>query len=267
MRGRPCRRERRQISKFALLLLLQACASSGDRTEACDGWANDGECEKNPAFMWEKCRMACHSLGLREPFADFDEVAQKRISRGEEQILQIEFPRGIDSRAMAPLRIVLRPDLSPRTVAAIIRSIGDSKGGAAIIYRNEARPEKPPGMCGSIQCGPNALIQGRKEALTGMPAEGVPIVRRGFVARIHNSNDFFIALDDHEEWGHSFTVFGDMRDDVFGLESLEKIATMPFREQKAAGSETVMRLLNEEIEVNARIIGGGRSSVPASFEL
>ena len=168
---------------------------------------------------------------------------------------------------MAPLRIVLRPDLSPRTVAAIIRSIGDSKGGAAIIYRNEARPEKPPGMCGSIQCGPYALIQGRMEALTGMPAEGVPIVRRGFVARIHNSNDFFIALDDHEEWGHSFTVFGDMRDDVFGLESLEKIATMPFREQKAAGSETVMRLLNEEIEVNARIIGGGRSSVPASFEL
>jgi len=56
---------------------------------------------------------------------------------------------------------------------------------------------------------------------------------------------------------------------VFGLESLEKIATMPFREQKAAGSETVMRLLNEEIEVNARImiIGGDRSSVPASFEL
>jgi hypothetical protein len=43
---------------------------------------------------------------------------------------------------------------------------------------------------------------------------------------------------------------------------------MPFREQKAAGSETVMRLLNEEIEVNARIIGGDRSSeVPASFEL
>jgi cyclophilin family peptidyl-prolyl cis-trans isomerase len=106
------------------------------------------------------------------------------------------------------------------------------------------------------------------EALTGTPSEGVPIVRRGFVARIQNSNDFFIALDDHEEWGHSFTVFGDMRDDVFGLESLEKIATMPFREQKAAGSETVMRLLNEEIEVNARIIGGDRSSeVPASFEL
>jgi len=90
--------------------------------------------------------------------------------------------------------------------------------------------------------------------LAGTPAEAVPIVRRGMVARIQQSGDFFIALDDHEEWGHSFTVFGDMRDDVAGMETLERIAGLPFREQKAAGAETIMRLLNVEIQAHGALI-------------
>ncbi len=255
------------LALLMMMLLHPARPDSGESTETCDTWASSGECSNNPAFMWDKCRAACLRLGLREPFAEYDELAQKRIPLAEERILYLEFPRGIDWHPRPPLRIVLRPDLSPATVAAIIKTIGDHKEGAAIFYRNEAAPKEPPGMCGSIQCGPYALIQGRMPGLSGTPSEAVPIVRRGFVARIQNSNDFFIALEDHEEWGHSFTVFGDMRDDVQGLESLEKIAQLPFREQKAAGSETIMRLLKDEIEVHARIVNGGGGAVGASVEL
>ena len=41
--------------------------------------------------------------------------------------------------------------------------------------------------------------------------EGQPIVRRGHVARIQSGADFFIALEDHVEWGHAFTVWGEVR--------------------------------------------------------
>ena len=48
-------------------------------------------------------------------------------------------------------------------------------------------------------------------ALSSTPVEGQPIVRRGHVARIQNSADFFVALEDHVEWGHAFTVWGEVR--------------------------------------------------------
>ena len=81
--------------------------------------------------------------------------------------------------------------------------------------------------------------------------------------------DFFVALDDHVEWGHSFTVWGDMRHDAAGMATLEAISKLPFHEQKAAGASTIMRLLDVEIEAHAAIVdrpaqssgeGGGASS-------
>ena len=54
-------------------------------------------------------------------------------------------------------------------------------------------------------------MQGRLAALSSTPVEGQPIVRRGHVARIQNSADFFVALEDHVEWGHAFTVWGEVR--------------------------------------------------------
>ena len=66
-------------------------------------------------------------------------------------------------------------------------------------------------------------------------------MRRGHVARIQNGADFFVALEDHVEWGHAFTVWGEMHD-AAGLATLEAITRLPYHEQSGAGG-AIMRLL------------------------
>ena len=199
--------------------------------------------------MWAECGAACRGLGLRDPLAEVDEKARAGASPSS-QVLELSFGRNAH---FAPLRIVLRPDLSPKTVAAVVAAVGRGTAAAATFYRNEAVPREPPGQCGDILCGPYSLIQGRLPGLAGTPTEAMPIVRRGYVARIQHSDDFFIALADHEEWGHSFTVWGELHDDA-GMATLEAIARLPYREQKAAGASTIMRLLRDELETSAAIV-------------
>ena len=81
--------------------------------------------------------------------------------------------------------------------------------------------------------------------MSGTPVEGQPVVRRGHVARIQNGADFFVALEDHVEWGHAFTVWGEMHD-AAGLATLEAITRLPYHEQSGAGG-TIMRLLDAEL--------------------
>jgi hypothetical protein len=151
---------------------------------------------------------------------------------------------------------VLRADLSPQTVAAIVVAVGSGLETAASFYRNEAVPTAPPASCGDIACGPYALIQGRLEGLLDTPDEAMPIVRRGFVARIQRGPDFFVALADHNEWGHSFTVWGEVRDEA-SMATLEAITALPYHEQKAAGAATIMRLLDEELPARGTIVMSG----------
>ena len=106
---------------------------------------------------------------------------------------------------------MLRYDLSPLTVAAVVAAVGERRETSATFYRNEAVPTSPPGQCGSILCGPYALVQGRMAALSSTPTEGQPTVRRGHVARVQRGADFFVALEEHAEWGHAFTVWGGIR--------------------------------------------------------
>ena len=206
--------------------------------------------------MWTDCAAACKSLGLKEPWADADERALAGLpSSIAAQLLELRFA---PSTGFAPLRILLRPDLAPLTVAAIRQHIVGAEGSnpAAVFYRSEAKPAAAPGQCGDILCGPYSLIQGRLEALLDTPSEATPVVRKGFVARIQNGRDFFIALDDHLEWGHSFTVWGEMRDDDAGMATLEAISKLPYHEQKAASASTIMRLLEVEIETTAALVDG-----------
>ena len=111
----------------------------------------------NPAFMWAACGAACRGLGLRDPLAEVDEKARAGASPSS-QVLELSFGRNAH---FAPLRIVLRPDLSPKTVAAVVAAVGRGTAAAATFYRNEAVPREPPGQCGDILCGPYSLIQGR----------------------------------------------------------------------------------------------------------
>ena len=81
------------------------------------------------------------------------------------------------------------------------------------------------------------------------------------MARIQNGADFLVALDDHSEWGHSFTVWGEMHDSQPGWETLEAIVKLPYHEQAGAGG-TIMRLLDAELTTTARIVAAtnGRSA-------
>jgi prolyl 4-hydroxylase len=38
-----------------------------DLDKGCDGWAFDGECEKNPVFMLKQCRMSCNACDTPAP--------------------------------------------------------------------------------------------------------------------------------------------------------------------------------------------------------
>lgn len=187
------------------------------------------------------------ALGLSEPWAEIDAKARAGAPRAA-PILELSFA---SSSGFAPVRIVLRADLSPKTVASVVGSVGERLAAAAVFYRNEAVPTTPPGQCGSILCGPYALIQGRLKGLAGTPAEATPAVRRGHVARIQDGQDFFVALDAHEEWGHSFTVWGEVVDGS-SMETLEAIARLPFHESTGAGG-TVMRLLDTELETTGAV--------------
>ena len=253
------------LALVALLLHDIAESEAAPAPSTCDDWARKGECTANPSFMWAECAAACKSAGLREPWAEVDERSLAAPSSSS-QVLELSFAA---SHGLAPVRIVLRNDLAPKTVAAIVAAIGSATSGSAggvAFYRNEAVPTSPPEMCGPILCGPYALIQGRLRGLAGTPAEAMPLVRQGFVARIGQSEDFFIALADHLEWGHSFTVWGTLeRGDSSGLATLEAIAQLPHHEQKAAGAETIMRLLDVELPATAAVHAAG-SGVDATLE-
>ncbi len=95
------------------------------------------------------------------------------------------------------------------------------------------------------------------------------MVRRGHVARIQNGVDFFIALDEHTEWGHAFTVWGEVRE-VASLATLEAITRLPYHEQAGAGG-TMMRLLDEEIAATGSLVAapaenGGDTAVATDAE-
>jgi hypothetical protein len=232
-----------------MLISLLGCLMPALPSPAgCAAWAASGECTKNPAFMWAECAADCKGLGLEEPWAKLDEQASAGPP-DDAPVLELTFDA---SSGLAPLRIVLRPDLSPKTVAAVVAAVGDRQEGGATIYRNEAVPAAPPGMCGDILCGPYSLIQGRLAGLSGTPNEAQPVVRTGYVARIQGGSDFFIALDDHTEWGHSFTVWGELHDPASTL-SLQAIAQLPYHETAGAGG-TIMRLLDSELAATASIV-------------
>jgi hypothetical protein len=219
------------------MLLCRAAAAPTPAT--CEDWATRDECTNNPTFMWSECAAACKSRGLEEPWAKLDAQALA-APPANASVLELSFAAG----SFSPLRIVLRADLSPQTVAAVVAAVGERREGSVTFYRNEAVPTSPPGQCGSILCRPYSLVQGRLAALSNTPAEGQPKVRRGHVARIQNGADFFIALDDHSEWGHAFTVWGELHD-ASGLATLEAITRLPYHEQAGAGG-TIMRLLDVE---------------------
>jgi len=63
---RTCTREEQDASfhsKTGWLLVFSVNAYSHEKCkdldDSCESWANSGECEKNPGFMWDNCKQSC----------------------------------------------------------------------------------------------------------------------------------------------------------------------------------------------------------------
>ena len=71
----------------------------------------------------------------------------------------------------------------------------------------------------------------------------------------------FVALEDHVEWGHAFTVWGEMHD-AAGLATLEATTRLPCTTSRPgrAAPSWIMRLLDAELPATAAIVSSAERS-------
>lgn len=93
--------------------------------------------------------------------------------------------------------------MAPET-SRLVRDLAQRTGcTTCAFYRNEKRPNAAEG-----QGPPYGLLQGRIDVAEVAPHEGNIPVKPGHVCFIPGTKDFFISLTEHEEWGTSHTVWG-----------------------------------------------------------
>ncbi|KAG2494138.1 hypothetical protein HYH03_007776 [Edaphochlamys debaryana] len=176
--------------------------------------------------MLKSCRLACKQC----------EPAPVDPGRYRGQLLVLNTTLG---------EIRIRPLFSqaPQT-AALVMELAHHPGGCegCNFYRNEAHPE--PGSSGP----PYGLLQGSMAGLLKVPErEGGDIVMRaGHVAMIPSTREFFINVVDHEGWGGSMTVWGDIADEA-SMRVVESALRLPYKAVKHPTYGTVMRMLDETI--------------------
>uniref|UniRef100_A0A7S0RAT8 ShKT domain-containing protein n=1 Tax=Chlamydomonas leiostraca TaxID=1034604 RepID=A0A7S0RAT8_9CHLO len=210
---------------------LVACR---DTNAACADWAEQGECDKNEAFMSGVCPIACKRCTPPELNAA-DYV-------GELLILETE---------MGEIRIRTLWDNAPRTAALIMDLAHQAPEAkrACRLYRSEAVPpaEHPDGP-------PYGLLQG---SLAGVlkppPSENLAKVvpKEGYVAMITGTTEFYISLMDHSSWGGAHSVWGKVEnmEVVFAI-----VAKAAFHELKHPEFGTVMRMMNTEMKMTPRAV-------------
>eukprot|EP00798_Chlamydomonas_sp_ICE-L_P014732 gene14732-20776_t len=108
------------------------------------------------------------------------------------------------------IKITPRVDLAPKYVAHLVNK-ARQEGGCGkncMIYRHEPVPEN--WGVNRFYGPPYALLQGvlGDPPKVPMDFEGSPVVRQGDVCQIGNTENFYIALADHNEWMGAFTVWG-----------------------------------------------------------
>jgi hypothetical protein len=67
--------------------------------------------------------------------------------------------------------------------------------------------------------------------------------RRGHVAFIHPTRDFYIALSSHDNWGSAHTVWGVIDD----LKPVEDIVSLRYAEEQHTQTFTIMRMLLDPV--------------------
>ncbi|GLC33734.1 hypothetical protein PLESTB_000110100 [Pleodorina starrii] len=113
-------------------------------------------------------------------------------------------------------------------------------------YRNEAVPQD--GSSGP----PYGLLQGSLAGLLRVPEkEGGDIaMKRGHVAMIPGTREFFVNVMDHDTWGSSMTVWGSLADRQ-SMDLVEAMLRLPYKEVKHPTYGTVMRMLEQTVSFTA----------------
>jgi hypothetical protein len=128
------------------------------------------------------------------------------------------------STSLGDIRVALRPDLAPKTVAFIadLARRGDAGCASCRFYRAEGLPA--PGAVDNFggPGPPYALIQGSFSVPDFVPIdkEGAPLVVRGDACFIGSGPDFFIAVGPHPEWGSGHTVWGRVLGDMSTVDDI-----------------------------------------------
>ncbi|KAG2446794.1 hypothetical protein HYH02_008354 [Chlamydomonas schloesseri] len=215
-----------------------------DLESACNDWADKGECDKNPGFMHKSCRLSCKLCTAPEikpsDYADMHLVLNTSLGQ-----------------------IRIRPlfDTAPATAALVLEAAANQPAPCrgCVFYRNEAVP--PEGSSGP----PYGLLQGSLAGLLKVPEhEGGPIsMRRGHVAMIPSTREFFINVMDHESWGGSMTVWGDVADSA-SMSVVESALLLPYHDVKHPTFGTVMRMLDEQVPFSLLAVPADGSSSSSS---
>lgn len=195
-----------------------------DAHSACGDWATNGECQSNPTFMQQHCALACRLCEAPEvdPAAYLGQVLVLNSTLGQ---------------------IRIRPlfEQAPLTCALALELAGQGRCRGCNFYRIEAVPQEGSGP-------PYGLLQGSLTGLLKAPAREGPdvLMRRGHVALIPNTKEFFINAMDHGTWGSSMTVWGQV--DEQGMTVVSRLLGLPYHEVKHPTYGTVMRMLDNVVE-------------------
>ncbi|KAI8465718.1 MAG: hypothetical protein J3K34DRAFT_436041 [Monoraphidium minutum] len=145
---------------------------------------------------------------------------EERASRPDHNI--------VITTAFGAITIQPRADISPITVAMVESLAAHPDVDEGAIIRHEPVPDDwgKDGFFGP----PYGLLGGHFESPDqDPPQEGRPLLRRGDVAMIPGSMDWFVALTDHTEWGHAHTVWGLVSPvDKDSWATIRRIPTEPF---------------------------------------
>ncbi|PNH03138.1 hypothetical protein TSOC_010845 [Tetrabaena socialis] len=252
-----------------------------DAESACSDWAAHGECAQNPKFMFVRCPLACQRCTAPE-VRPADYAGQALLlncslgmvsggarggsggaSRGGPALLGTRdgaprLPAGPSPASrpgqLAPaslslcsrthqIRILPYLDRAPATASLVLELAHQRGCKGCAFYRNEAVPQAQEGSG-----PPYGLLQGSLAGMLRVPSrEGGNIaMRRGHVAMIPDTREFFINVMDHVGWGDSMTVWGEL-DGPASMSVVEAALRLPYHDVKHPTFGTVMRMLDEQV--------------------
>lgn len=204
------------------------------RREECEGWACDGECESNPAFMLDRCACACEEARRRNESPNTEGVNkafETDVTRGVALGLDwLDVKTG--KRKVARVRVRLDPADAPEAVAAVRAAAASGKCAPGV-----------PGRCPERACHFHraertyGLVQGTLAGLEKAGGsfedgrtEGTARWGRGTVGYIPGGPNLLVATRDHDEWDASFTAFGKVvgEEDMAAIDDLLDLPTTPF---------------------------------------